>query len=136
MEDMNTMRACGCVVVFAVALWGPPRLRSTFTAVLLGAIYLFVWIPAIIDAAQHASGAARPLLSGENAWYVIVMLLTIGPGAMPLLWQSRRFSRLAKILWSTAIMLIFVGGLLLVVYVVPILERHYEALFEAMGPLP
>ena len=119
----------------ALALWGPPRLRSAFTAILLGFIYLFVWIPAIIDAHQHASGAARPLLSGEKVWYVILMLLTIGPGALPLLWQSRRFSRIAKILWSSMVVLIFLGGILLILYVVPALEGYYEALFEAMRPM-
>ena len=31
-------------------------------------------------------------LAGDRAWYTVLMLLTVGPMALPLLWHSRRFS--------------------------------------------
>jgi hypothetical protein len=126
----------GILAGILLATVGPPQLRSAFTVWLLGAIYLFVWIPAVIDAAQHAAGQAQPLLSGGRAWYVVVMLLTVGPGALPLLWRSARFSRASKIVWTLAVGAIFVGGLLLALVVVPVIERHYRDLLDALGPLP
>ena len=38
--------------------------------------------------------------------YVILMLLTVGPFALPLLWQSVKFSKTAKILWTVTVILI------------------------------
>lgn len=113
----------GIAIAVALALVGPAPFRSHVSAFVLGVVYLFVWIPAIIDAYQQASGNQQPLLSGEKAWYVIFMLLMAGPGAIPLLWQSRRFSRIGKVLWTTAVLVIFLGGLLFVLFVAPLFER-------------
>jgi len=59
-------------------------------------------IPAASDAFQTASGKPRNF-SGDSVPYVIVMLLMIGPFAIPLLWQSPKFSIFAKILCTAAV---------------------------------
>ena len=72
---------------------------------LMGGIYLAVMIPATLDAFQTASGRPRTF-SGDSIPYVIVMLLMVGPFAVPLLWQSAKFSKTAKILWTVTVILI------------------------------
>ena len=78
-------------------------INHTRTAwLLMGLIYLFLVIPAATDAFQTASG--RPwTFKGDSVFYVILMLLVIGPFAIPLLWQSPRFSTAAKILCTLAV---------------------------------
>jgi len=70
-----------------------------------GGIYLAIMIPAAFDAFQTASGRPR-IFSGETRFYVIMMLFMVGPFALPLLWQSVRFSKKAKLLWTLAVILI------------------------------
>ena len=70
-----------------------------------GGIYLAIMIPAALDAFRTASGRPRTF-SGETRFYVIMMLFMVGPFALPLLWQSTRFSKKAKILWTLAVILI------------------------------
>lgn len=72
---------------------------------LMGGIYLAVTIPAALDAFQTASGRPRTF-TADTIPYVIVMLLVVGPFAVPLLWQSRKFSRPAKIAWTVAVIVI------------------------------
>ena len=140
----NGQRAKGVVVLcmvlgltaaVAMATIGPARMRSSLTVALLGFVYLFVWIPAIIGAWQDAAGTAKPLLSGERRWYVILMLLSVGPGAIPLLWSSGRFSRIAKLLWTLAVIGIFGAGIYLALVVVPVLEQHYGDVLRAFEGL-
>jgi len=72
---------------------------------LMGGIYLMVMIPAAWDAFQTASGRPRTFLAATVP-YVIFMLLMVGPFAIPLLWQSPRFSRTAKIFWTILVILV------------------------------
>jgi len=67
-------------------------------------IYLAIMIPAALDAFQNASGRPRAF-GGDSVAYVIVMLLTVGPFAVPLLWQSSKFSKGAKIGWTVFVIL-------------------------------
>ena len=90
----------------ALSTFGPSTMRSLLTALMLAIVYLFVWIPAVIDAYRDASGRPTRLLSGGSAWYVIVMLLVVGPMAIPLLWQSRAFSRGRKIGWTVFVIVV------------------------------
>ena len=85
--------------------------RSAVTAVLLGIIYVVVLIPAARDAYRVASGQSGTF-TGDRTWYVVWMLLMVGPFALPLLWQSARFSRGAKLGWTIAVILIAVIGIL------------------------
>lgn len=70
----------------------------------MGGIYLAILVPAALDAFQTASGRSRTF-TGEPRFYVIAMLCLIGPFAIPLLWQSARFSKSAKILWTVLVIL-------------------------------
>ncbi len=79
--------------------------RTPLSWLLLGLIYLAVMIPAASDAFQTASGKPRAFAS-NSVFYVIAMLLLIGPFAVPLLWQSPKFSKTAKIAWTIAVILI------------------------------
>lgn len=125
----------GIGVGLALATVGPAGFRSMFGLVLLGIMYLCVCIPAAVDAFQQASGRGTPLLSGEHPWYVIFLLLMVGPGAIPLLWHSGRFSRLAKILWTIAVIVIAFIGILAVLVVGPMMERWLGAV-QHEAPFP
>lgn len=129
---LNGERAKGVAILCITAgMWagllmatiGPSAARSVLTICLLGFAYIFVWIPAIMDAYQRASGMRTSLFSGEKVWYVIFMLLMVGPMGLPLLWQSPRFSRRAKLIWTIAIILIALVGILMLVVLGPLVER-------------
>jgi lysylphosphatidylglycerol synthetase-like protein (DUF2156 family) len=104
--------------------------RSPITRLLLGLLYLFILVPSIRDAAQTARGQA-PAPAGNTAWYVILMLLTVGPFALPLLWQSLRFSRAAKIAWTIAVVLIALSFVFVMAALGPALERLAPSLQPA-----
>ncbi len=107
--------------------------HTLFSWIFVGVIYLGIMIPAALDAYQAASGRPRAFSvpipinfreseigavqvtmhekkqktwTGDSVPYVIVMLLVVGPFAIPLLWQSARFSKTAKILWTLGVILI------------------------------
>ena len=79
--------------------------HTPISCFLMGGIYLAVMIPAASDAFRTASGRPRVFMA-DTVPYVIVMLLMVGPFAVPLLWQSTKFSKMAKILWTVAVILI------------------------------
>lgn len=85
--------------------------HSWIALLMLGLIYLFILFPAVVDAYQDAGGKRRTF-KGESVPYVIVMLLVIGPFAIPLLWQSSNFSKGSKIGWT---ILVIVLALLVIV---------------------
>jgi len=118
----------------AMATVGPTSFRSWLSVLVLAVSYLFVWLPAISDAAQQASGIAQSLIAGKTPWYVILMVLATGAMAVPLLWQSPRFSRRAKLVWSVVGILNTLCALLLLAIVGPrvegILEQSHQLLRE------
>lgn len=87
--------------------------HSVWSLILMGVLYVAVLIPAVHDAYQIARHRG-PSLAGEQLWYVVWMLLCVGPFALPLLWQSRRFSTRGKLLWTIAVILIALIGILAV----------------------
>lgn len=86
----------GAVVSLAVS-------RSWLAALLIGPLWIFVMAPSAVDAYQTAQGKPRRF-KGESVLYVIFMLFLVGPFAIPLLWQSPRFSRGAKIFWTALVL--------------------------------
>jgi len=92
---------------------------------LMGGICLAVMIPAALDAFQTASGRPRTF-SGDAIPYVIVMLLSVGPFAIPLLWQSRKFSPRAKVIWTIAV----IGIALLAIAVMTFMASSLEQLMK------
>jgi TM2 domain-containing membrane protein YozV len=118
----NGERAKGIAVLcMTLGIWfalltsgsGQGGFRSSVTVVLLGFLYLFIWLPAVMDAYQAASRRCVPLLSGASAWYVVMMLLSVGPMAVPLLWQSPAFSRRWKIVWTAVVILTALSAVVL-----------------------
>jgi TM2 domain-containing membrane protein YozV len=79
--------------------------HSATTYFLMAFTYLAVLIPACIDANRVAKGEPSPF-TGDAEWYIVVMLFAVGPFALPLLWQSKRFSRAAKITWTVLVILV------------------------------
>ena len=101
--------------------------RSPLTLALLGLVYLLILVPAALDAIQTARGGATTF-SGDTTWYVVVMLLTVGPFALPLLWQSRRFSRGAKIGWTIAVVVMAIAFILALASMGPLVEQLLPSL--------
>jgi TM2 domain-containing membrane protein YozV len=89
---------------------------------LMWGIYLAVMIPAAWDAFQTASGRPRTF-TADTIPYVIIMLLMVGPFAIPLLWQSRKFSTSAKIAWTVVVILIAFFAITVMTFVASFLEQ-------------
>ena len=124
----------GTWIILAWSLMPPARPGAWLSVVLLGVIYVFIWIPAIIDAYRRASGAPSPWLSGQSVWYIVVMLLTVGPMALPLLWQSPALSRTAKIIWTVTVILIALLVIGAIAVIGPMLENAYRMGADVQSP--
>lgn len=120
----NGERATGLSLLVMVMGMGVSCLvfRGVTTCVLMGVVYLAVVIPAAADAYQTASGR-QSRFSGDAVWYVIAMLLAVGPFALPLLWTSPRFSRTAKITWTVIVVLVALLCIVTVAALGPALEQ-------------
>ncbi len=68
-------------------------------------IYLITFFPACLEVYQLIR-YGKSKISTDAKWYVVVLLLTTGFGALGLLWQSKRFSKTAKTAWSVAVPLL------------------------------
>ena len=79
--------------------------HTPIACLLMGGIYLAVMIPAVLDAFHAASGHPRTFVANTIP-YVIIMLFVVGPFAIPLLWQSAKFSKAAKIIWTIVVIVI------------------------------
>lgn len=85
-----------------------------YLLILLG--YLITMVPAVIEIYAFSQGKVSRF--SESKPYILVMLLTEGFTALPLLWQSPVFSKRTKIAWSI---------------VVPVLALLYFWLFFFFG---
>jgi hypothetical protein len=65
-------------------------------------IYVFASIAPFIESYQLARYGKNTVDSGAR-WYVIILMLTTGFNALPLLWQSPNFSRISKIGWTITV---------------------------------
>jgi len=127
--------ALGLVAGILLSTVGPDAFRSQLTPIALGALSPFIWIPAVIDASQRASDSSVTLLSGGKVWYVILMLLAVGPMALPMLWQSPRFSRSVKLFWTVGVILLAVLAIFSLVVIGPALEALLDQV-QAQPLLP
>lgn len=96
--------------------------HTVIACFLMGSIYLVVMVPAALDAFQTASGRPRTF-TADTVSYVILMLLIVGPFALPLLWQSAKFSKMAKILWTVAVVLIAFSAMAVMTFVASFLDK-------------
>lgn len=116
--------AVGVMVGVGLAVWGPAGFRSWVTVVLLAGVYPFLWLPAVLDAWRGARGESTALLAGERIWYVLVLLATIGPMALPVLWQSPRFATWLKWLLSAVVVGIAVLAVVVALWLGPWIEAQ------------
>jgi hypothetical protein len=122
--------------IWAGLVWttaGPAASRSWLSAAALLLAYFFLLLPAVLDAHRCASGIPESSSSRASRWHVVIMLLAIGPLAIPQLWQSQGFSRRAKILWTCMISVVSLIVILLMVAIGPGLEQWIERSSE---PVP
>ena len=120
---------CSTFGIWAGLVWttvGPDASRSWLSAVALLLVYPFLLLPAVLDAHRRASGIPEISSSRASRWHVVIMLLVIGPLAIPQLWQSQGFSRSAKILWTCTIGVVSLIVILLMVAIGPGLEQWIE----------
>ena len=92
---------------------------------LMGGIYLAVMIPGALDAFQTASGRPRTF-TADTIPYVILMLLMVGPFAIPLLWQSAKFSKTAKVLLTVAVILVAFLAIIATTFAASFLDQFIE----------
>jgi hypothetical protein len=112
----------GLWTIAILTMAGPAAARSALTMPLLVIVYLFVLVPAVLDAYRAGEGQTAAI-AGEERWYVVMMLLAVGPLALPLLWQSRRFSRATKLTWTVAVIIIVLLAAYALVAIGPTVER-------------
>lgn len=99
--------------------------HTGFACFLMGGIYLAIMLPAAFDAFQTASGKPRTW-TADTVPYVIVMLLMVGPFAIPLLWQSAKFSKTAKILGTALVILIALLAIVVMTFAASALEQFIK----------
>jgi hypothetical protein len=64
---------------------------------------ILLWSSAIVDAYRVAKASGQPSDFYYRRPYVVVMLLLVGPLALPLLWRSPHFSRFARWTWTVIV---------------------------------
>jgi len=99
--------------------------HTAIACLLMGGIYLAVMIPAALDAFQTASGRPRTF-TADTVPYVIIMLLLVGPFAIPLLWQSRKFSTHARIAWTFVVILIALLAIAVTTFAASFLDQFMK----------
>ena len=92
--------ACACLALAIGSTW-LSGLKQVSAALTL----LIVWVSAILDGYMGAKVSGQPLDWYYRVPYVVTMLLLVGPLALPLLWRSPYFSRLARWIWTAVIVL-------------------------------
>lgn len=65
-------------------------------------IYFVTFLPNAAEAYQIAR-YGHNTISTDARWYVVLLLLTTGFAALPLLWSSKSFSKRAKAAWTVAV---------------------------------
>ena len=76
---------------------------SGLNKVTIALALILLWSSAVVDAYKVAQSSDQPSDFYYRKPYVIAMLLLVGPLALPLLWQSPHFSRLARWTWTVVV---------------------------------
>ena len=129
----NAKKGLSVLCVYAGLLIAPILSHSYLITILAVVIYLVTVVPVTADAYQTAA-TGRSHVDIDAKWYVFLMLWFTGFSALPLLWQSKRFSHRAKTLLTTAVILLtvlFFGGL---VIFGPTMEKFLRHLPELPKP--
>lgn len=103
-QGYNAERSKGMFIFIAwVLLGGSTAWLSGLNRATAGLAVVVLWLSSVIDAWKTAASSGHILDWYHRPSYVIAMLLLVGPLALPLLWQSSYFSRLARWMWSTVV---------------------------------
>jgi TM2 domain-containing membrane protein YozV len=86
-------------------LGGMGFLFSGLNGVTILLALLLVWGAAVVDAYKTAQAFGQPQDWYFRRSYVVAMLLLVGPLALPLLWRSPYFSRVARWGWTGVVTL-------------------------------
>ena len=95
-KAVSIFTVCVLLAGLATRLSGLNRLTFIFAVIVL-------WLSSVIDAYKTAASSGRALDWYYRPSYVISMLLLVGPLALPLLWQSSYFSRIARWSWTVVV---------------------------------
>lgn len=76
--------------------------KSYLMKLIMSGIYFVAFAPALAESYQIAR-YGRSRIDTEARWYINIMLFTTGFSALPLLWGSKNFSKVAKIAWTVAV---------------------------------
>ncbi len=107
----NSERAKGLVILASFVALGAIVYGSNSYRISAGLALLVVWMTAFVDAYKTAKASGQPVDFYYRAPYVVALLLLVGPLALPLLWRSPYFSRVARWSWT----IVVVGAVLLFV---------------------
>ena len=88
----------------------------------------FFLIPAARDAVDVARGKKKSVTGQESQLYVIWMLCCVGPFALPLLWQNKKFSMPVKVVWTVVV----VSIVLIFLSAIAVLGKSYDQLTQAL----
>lgn len=78
---------------------------SYLIKIIIANIYLFTFLPALLESYSIARDK-KSRINTDSKWYVVILLLTTGFNALPLLWQNRAFSKKFKIIWTIIVPLL------------------------------
>jgi hypothetical protein len=95
-KGMVILGSCAGLGLFIYEL---PGLNKISIALAL----LLLWTSAVVDAYETAKASGQPIQFYYRRPYVVTMLLLVGPLALPLLWRSPHFSRLACWTWTVIV---------------------------------
>lgn len=86
---------CGLALTFVLS-------GTILMKLLMVNIYILTFVPACLETYQLARyGTSK--VSTDSKWYTVVLLLTTGFSALPLLWQNKKVSRKFKVAWTIAV---------------------------------
>ena len=106
-------------------------LLSGLTSLSVALTLILLWVSAILDAYKTAKASGQPSDWYYKAPYVIAMLFLVGPLALPLLWRSPYFSRLARWGWTALVI-----GAVLFFFAMPyLLNRIIQQIPDLAVPL-
>ena len=95
-------KAAGLFVIDGALVLSVLYSRSCLMKALMGGIYFVTVVPACIETYQ-LSRYGKNTIDTDSRWYTVLLLLTTGFSALPLLWQNRNFSQSSKVAWSIAV---------------------------------
>ncbi len=88
----------------------------------------FFLVPAVRDAVDVARGKKKSVTGAESRLYVVWMLCCVGPFALPLLWQNKKFTVFVKIVWTVVVLSVVA----LFLSSVAVLGKSYDQLMKAI----